>query len=197
MKKIVITDPTKLFFAADHHFGHANVIRHCNRPYTDVDEMDADLIRRWNEYVPKDGIVIYLGDITMNADPDVVSDYMYRKLNGNFQRFVVGNHDLRYERLGVIGCPMDMLLVEVRDGGVKQSIHCSHYPLMSWYKMHRGSWHVYGHIHNSKFQNPLARAWNVGVDVNDFRPVSYYDLKAIITDRIKTIGDFTEPNIDD
>ncbi len=37
------------FFTSDHHFGHANIIRFCNRPFEDVQEMDRVMIERWNE----------------------------------------------------------------------------------------------------------------------------------------------------
>ena len=39
------------WFTSDLHIGHANIIRFCNRPYADVNEMNADLIRRYNEVV--------------------------------------------------------------------------------------------------------------------------------------------------
>ena len=38
----------KFFAIADMHFGHEAVIRYCNRPYQTVQEMDEDLIKRWN-----------------------------------------------------------------------------------------------------------------------------------------------------
>lgn len=37
---------SKLFFTSDHHFGHANIIKFCNRPFKDVDEMNEVLIER-------------------------------------------------------------------------------------------------------------------------------------------------------
>jgi calcineurin-like phosphoesterase family protein len=41
---------TNIWFTADHHFGHANIIGFCNRPFSDVMEMDAELMRRWREH---------------------------------------------------------------------------------------------------------------------------------------------------
>jgi hypothetical protein len=40
--------------------GHANIIRFCNRPFSSVEEMDAELIRRWNEEIGPDDDVYHL-----------------------------------------------------------------------------------------------------------------------------------------
>ena len=37
-----------VFFTADPHFGHTNIIRYENRPFASAEEMDQELIRRWN-----------------------------------------------------------------------------------------------------------------------------------------------------
>ncbi|WP_258934193.1 hypothetical protein [Nesterenkonia pannonica] len=49
------------FFTSDHHFGHANIIRYCDRPFADVAEMDEAMIDRWNETVSPDDEVWVLG----------------------------------------------------------------------------------------------------------------------------------------
>ena len=47
------------YFTADLHFGHANIIKFCNRPFKSVEDMDKTLIRNWNETVqPDDEIYI-------------------------------------------------------------------------------------------------------------------------------------------
>ena len=52
----------KIFFTSDLHFGHENVLKMDNRPFKTVDEMDAELIKRWNKKVNKGDIVYVLGD---------------------------------------------------------------------------------------------------------------------------------------
>ncbi len=40
-----------IYFTADTHFGHENVIRFCGRPYATAAEMDEALIENWNSRV--------------------------------------------------------------------------------------------------------------------------------------------------
>ena len=53
----------KIFFTSDLHFGHENVIKFDNRPFKTVEEMDEELIRRWNAKVGKGDLVYVLGDM--------------------------------------------------------------------------------------------------------------------------------------
>ena len=41
------------YWTSDTHFSHANVIKYCNRPFKNVDEMNATLIENWNKTVGK------------------------------------------------------------------------------------------------------------------------------------------------
>jgi len=52
-----------IYFTADHHFGHANIIRHCSRPFSSVAEMDASLLENWNSCVGQNDTVYILGDL--------------------------------------------------------------------------------------------------------------------------------------
>ena len=79
-----------IFFTADLHFGHANIIRHCNRPFASVDEMDAVLIHNWNAAVGLKDEVYILGDFTMRSAVEA-HKYLVR-LNGR-KYFICGNHD--------------------------------------------------------------------------------------------------------
>ena len=71
----------KVFFTADLHFGHENVIQFDNRPFETVEEMDAELIRRWNAKVGKGDLVFVLGDMiwkTRNSNAET----LIHSLNG-------------------------------------------------------------------------------------------------------------------
>ncbi len=79
-----------IYFTADLHFGHANVIRHCNRPFASADEMDAALTHNWNSFVGKHDEVYILGDFTMK--PAAEAHRYLSALNGR-KYMIRGNHD--------------------------------------------------------------------------------------------------------
>lgn len=78
------------FVTSDTHFSHARISELAGRPFSTVDEMDAELIRRWNELVAPDAVVLHLGDLALG--PIEESIRLTSRLHG--RRFLVpGNHD--------------------------------------------------------------------------------------------------------
>ncbi len=55
----------KYFFISDEHYSHTNIIKYCNRPFKDVKEMDDEIIKRHNEVVSSEDIVVHAGDFTL------------------------------------------------------------------------------------------------------------------------------------
>ena len=78
------------FFTADPHFGHANIIKYCQRPFANVEEMDRVLTERWNAKIGSDDDVWILGDLTMRSGATALN-YL-RQLNGH-KHLILGNHD--------------------------------------------------------------------------------------------------------
>lgn len=68
------------WITSDTHFGHENIITHCQRPYRSVAEMNFDFARRWNAVVAPDDLVYDLGDFAV-GDPDGWPHYRFA-LNG-------------------------------------------------------------------------------------------------------------------
>ena len=80
----------KFFAIADLHFGHKNIIKYCNRPFADTDEMDRALIKNWNETVSNNDTVLVLGDVGFGSKEYIAS--LIKQLNGK-KILIMGNHD--------------------------------------------------------------------------------------------------------
>lgn len=77
-----------IFFTADHHFGHENIIKFSERPFESLEQMNEELIKRWNEKIGKDDTVYHLGDVSLGK-PDFTKEILDR-LNGNIH-LIKGN----------------------------------------------------------------------------------------------------------
>jgi calcineurin-like phosphoesterase family protein len=78
------------FFTADEHYGHANIIKYCHRPFASVEEMEAEIIQRHNEIVGPKPVVIHAGDFTLSEKP--FAENYIQQLNGT-HIFLKGSHD--------------------------------------------------------------------------------------------------------
>lgn len=167
------------YFIADTHFGHEKM--RVQRGFPSVEAMDTALMERWNARVTEEDDVWIVGDLfCKNVRP--AKDYLAR-LRGK-KHLAIGNHDrnwLRSVRPEEWFVEVGFVLEAERRG---QFFTVCHYPMMDWYRRRHGSHLIYGHIHNSTVEPYFAylqtvpRAYNAGVDVNDFRPVTLHELIA-------------------
>jgi len=125
---------SNIWFTSDTHFSHANILKHCNRPFSSVEAMDQDMASRWNSTVGKDDTVYILGDFAWKNHA-----HWIHALNGN-KILVFGNHDKMAESVyrsftKVYGGPKQPGICQNTLGG-KYMVMC-HYPLYTW----NGRWH--------------------------------------------------------
>ena len=169
------------FFTSDLHLSHSNVIKYCNRPFKNVDEMNEQIIQRWNKVVTPQDIVYIIGDVTFEKDEEKRIWHLNR-LNGE-KHLIRGNHDKiisgkTIKCFNSISDGLKEIKVPDIDGpGGNQHIVMCHYPLLTWNKGHYGSWMLYGHAHGTLKEDPNARRFDVGVDCWNFTPVSYQQVK--------------------
>lgn len=78
----------KVFFSADCHFGHANIIKYAKRPFKNINYMNEELVKQWNKVVSSDDLVYHVGDFAFKGQG---RKYEYR-LNGDIVH-IKGNHD--------------------------------------------------------------------------------------------------------
>jgi calcineurin-like phosphoesterase family protein len=166
-----------IWFTADTHFGHANIIRYCERPFDSLQEMDEVLIESWNQVIRPKDTIYHLGDFTLSGREE--ANYYFSRLNGNVS-VIPGGHDSRWIRKGEYhsksGYPVNILpplhTIKVSITGLEQSklVVLCHYSMRVWDRSHYGSWHLYGHSHGKlpSQKNSL----DVGVDCWDYKPIS-------------------------
>ena len=167
------------YYTSDLHFNHTNILNFCKRPFKDVQEMNSEIIKRWNNKVnPKDDIYI-LGDFCFGNKNE--AQHFLSLLNGN-KYLIRGNHDgfLNRNSNEFPGFVWVRTLTEIKDEG-RDVILC-HYPIESWNKKFHDSYHLYGHVHNSEIVQKIPNRFNVGVDVNDFEPKTLDELIEINKD---------------
>ena len=165
-----------IYFTSDLHFGHENIIGFCKRPFESVEAMNKALIKNWNETVKYDDEIYIIGDFT--GDNGTAKSFL-PVLNGK-KYMIAGNHDKFLENPGDTA----MWFEWVKEYEV---INCKgfkwvlfHYPIAEWAGIYSGAIHLHGHIHNRPvvpaWDPSKVRAFNVGVDVNGYKPVSIDEL---------------------
>lgn len=142
----------KTLFTSDLHFGHENIISMDKRPFVSVDEMNEELIRRWNGKVEPDDTVYILGDMFWKSYTDNAPNII-KRLNGQ-KILIKGNHDTFISNRVAAG-----LLSDIKDyaditvtlsNGAKQRCILSHY-FIPFYSGHRyNAIHLHGHTHRKK-----------------------------------------------
>jgi calcineurin-like phosphoesterase family protein len=161
---------SRTWFTSDTHFGHANIIRFCARPFESVGAIDAAMIANWNATVRPDDVIWHLGDFVVRSarSPD---DYL-RRLNGR-KHLVHGNHDTEASRTSA-GWASSQPFSEVSVEGFRLVL--LHYGMRVWPGDRRGALHLYGHSHGNLPGD--RQSLDVGVDVWGFRPVSLAEIRA-------------------
>lgn len=174
----------KIFFTSDLHFGHANVIRYDNRPFASVEEMDRELVKRWNNKVSEEDTVYVLGDVSWYGHKktrELISSMNGRKV------LIRGNHDISNEGM-LCGFDAEYDYKEVYLNKKTKIVLC-HYPIVFFNRHHYGSYMFYGHVHNSHEWNiteshkrDLERLdipcnmFNVGCMIWNYEPVTFEEI---------------------
>jgi calcineurin-like phosphoesterase family protein len=171
-----------IYFTADEHFDHENIIIYCNRPFQKLHAMNHTIINNFNGIVRKEDTTYHLGDFTLRGPENwgLIRNWV-KQLNGN-HILILGNHDKlnpflyvecgfmhvhTYQRLTISQSMLhsdDLLL------------HLIHDPAIT--VVDQENWWLCGHIHTLFKQT--KKVINVGVDVWDFKPVSIETIKQII-----------------
>lgn len=182
------------WFVSDLHFSHSRVIEYCSRPYDSVEEMNAALIENYNSCVAEDDTVYNLGDMFMGKGDNIKE--VCNKLNGRML-LIQGNHDYK-KRVEKIVEATQCYVAEVWtercdvDNLVLTMIHDPEE--VDWECLEKisntsGQDYIvlYGHVHDNAPKEmekvaPHVYKFHVGVDTNDYKPVSWDYIKSLYLD---------------
>ncbi len=161
-----------IYVIYDTHFHHSNIIKYCNRPFKDINEMNETIINNWNSIVKKDDTIYHLGDFCLSNDDEIKN--IFNKLNGN-KILICGNHDRKpvkfYENVDFKVLTHAPIILD------EYKIMLSHVPLPDA-KIKEGYINLHGHIHNKKISDDYPKNYtenkhvNLSVDVTNYKPVS-------------------------
>lgn len=199
----------KIFFTSDQHYWHANVIRYCGRPHATTEQMNEDLVAKWNSVVTIHDTVFNLGDFSLAFRP--VEIYPQRLLGRKI--LVPGNHDFchSYHKKSRSKENQEKWLQKYRDNGFivlpeqttldipgVANFNLCHHPYSdggdntgdgysdkynNWRPTDDGKILLCGHVHE-KWQTKRSPKGtlmiNVGVDVHGMKPVSLDEIVQII-----------------
>ena len=109
-----------IFYTADLHFHYEPFLP--SRPFDTVEDMDRQLIHRWNEAVSEEDTVYVVGDVGYNRG--LVPGDALSRLRGH-KHLIRGNHDTGFENAGEMYRYFETVtdFNEIDDGEVQ------HYPL--------------------------------------------------------------------
>lgn len=183
-------DGSRVYFTSDTHFNHTNIISYCQRPFKNIDEMNERIIANWNEIVSEDDIIFHLGDFCLGGAAEWTR--LLDRLNGKIY-LIMGNHDRKNIRQGFMD-RFEHVAMQMHIEVGKQRIYLNHYPFLCFEGGYKDVWQLFGHVHTRKtntgidagrLQYLYPTQYDVGVDNNNFAPVSFEQVKRIIGKQVE------------
>jgi calcineurin-like phosphoesterase family protein len=187
-EKIAPENVGKIWLTSDNHFFHENILKYCNRPFGSVEDMNEALVKNWNSVVGPEDHVYCLGDFCFGSVAKWNWCLEPGRLNGHIH-LILGNHDP--ERVFREGTNIDRFdeitfqKVLIMDGW---TIYLNHFPFASFSNnFDHKVIQLLGHIHSGPtgignvMLNGNNLQWNqydVGVDNNNYTPISWAEIKA-------------------
>ena len=192
-------DGSNIYFASDTHFFHKAINEFCKRPFETVEEMNLKMIENWNNKVPQDGLVFHLGDFAFAGAP------LWRKvreqLNGKII-LIKGNHDEKGLTQTITQELFEYVAYQMKIEIEGRKVYLNHVPFLCYGGTYRDKnslvFQLHGHVHLSNvktrntgldcekcFNNLFPTQYDVGVDFNNFTPISWYEVNDKILKQIE------------
>lgn len=161
----------QIFLIADLHFGHSSILRYENRPFKNVNEMNRELIKRWNSCVGDEDRIYVLGDVSMLDMEETAA--LVKECKGR-KSLIMGNHDIQFsqEEWRKIGfeevSPYPIL--------IKEFYWLSHEPL--YINRNMPYCNIFAHIHgNPQYRDYSEQGFCVSVERIGYQPISLEEIQ--------------------
>ena len=198
----------KIFFISDTHFSHRAILGFTDRgkTFSSIEAHDEAVIDSINKMVGKRDFLYHLGDFcwedTARKQTLLAKDIL-SKIKCRNVHMLMGNHDpctndgqpredfaslfKSCTTYKVIRIPETTVECGLLDAN-KRKVILSHYAIRSWWGMHGGSYHLYGHSHATLPEND-TRSFDVGLDsvsilFGGYRPVYSMEVCERLIDRM-------------
>ena len=161
-----------IWFTADIHYGHKNLVRGVSewsdkngcRDFDTVDEMNDTIINGINSCAQQDDTLFVLGDWSFAGIDNVWK--LRDRIICRHIFFILGNHDHHIANNRLLEASPEFYFaqelftevdnyMEITIG--KQQIVMSHYPMAAWNNSFKGSWMLHGHTHDTIVRIPYVQ----------------------------------------
>lgn len=164
----------RVWVTADTHFHHESIIKHCNRPFKNIEEMNETLVSNWNELIDKRDHVYILGDFAFKDHLKYIQSLKGKK------HLIVGSHDSMSSEI----LKHFVTVSEMKQIKYKGRFFClTHCPMRTWEDCFRGNVHLHGHCHGRLKSYNLS--FDIGVDNNDYKPFNMDEIIKMVNEREK------------
>ena len=195
----------EIWMTSDTHFSHNKSFLFKPRGFNSVEEMNENIVERWNNIVKENDIIFHLGDVALINTEEAIN--YIKILKGNI-KWIRGNHCTESKIQMICKyCSNIQLIGNINTSWAymlkysKFSLYLSHYPtLTANFDDKKFSQHVinlHGHTHQqTNFLNPTNPfMYHVGLDSHDYTPVHIDNVIADIRQRWEDIGKLPTPVI--
>ena len=204
-----INNAENVFFVSDTHFNHFNIIASCGRPFKDENEMNEILINNWNSVVNSDSTVFHLGDFAWGDFKQWKN--IREKLNGHIV-LIKGNHDWKNgprseeQENELFDFVTQQMYLKIEG----RQVYLNHFPFLCYGGTYRtpetAVLQLYGHVHSGqlskngrdipRLQYLFPTQYDVGVDNNNFTPISWKEVNEKIQLQIINSDFFQKNEVD-
>lgn len=158
-----------IWVISDTHFGHRNTIEYCDRPFKNTNEMDIQMLGRWNEVVKPEDKVYHLGDVYIGGGRNYI-EAILKRLNGH-KRLILGNHDSGKDQI----LQKYFEKIDVWRHFKEFGLLLTHVPVHESTLNSKTPMNIHGHIHQNK--SPTEHHRCVCVEHINYRPINIEELR--------------------